>query len=206
MILQYYFEEIKNCEMCGDPTIGHRLLGQRLNQSQGLSPKKKIGISVSIKQCRKCNLIYSSPQPIPFDIQDHYGVPPENYWRHAEYFEVKPDYFLNQINTAKELLPYKNGMAALDVGAGLGKCMIALENSGFDSYGFEPSNSFYERAISKMNIDPRKLKLGAIENVEYSENSFDFITFGVVIRAFVSSFEMPSKSYSLAQAKRDHSY
>ena len=40
---------------------------------------------------------------------------------------------------------------------------------------------FYERAISKMNIDPGKLKLGMIEDVDYPENHFDFITFGAVL-------------------------
>ena len=179
MALRYFFEEIKECEMCGDSTDTHKILGQRLNQTQGLSPKKRTGISVSIKQCTKCNLIYSSPQPVPFDIQDHYGIPPEAYWK-QEYFEINPNYSLNQISNAKELLPYTNGMTALDVGAGLGKCMIALENSGFDAYGFEPSVPFYERAISKMKIKPQKLKLGAIENVAYPQNSFDFITFGAV--------------------------
>jgi ubiquinone/menaquinone biosynthesis C-methylase UbiE len=71
-------------------------------------------------------------------------------------------------------------MKALDIGAGLGKAMISLKKAGFDAYGFEPSKSFYERAVSKMNIDPDKLKPGMIEEVDYPENTFDFITFGAV--------------------------
>ena len=180
MAVGYFFEEIKSCEMCGDPVGNHKLLGQRLNRTQGLTPRRKSGISVSVRQCRKCRLIYSSPQPIPFDIQDHYNVPPETYWQNAEYFEVNPSYFINQITTVKKLLPFKNGVTALDVGAGLGKCMIALENAGFDAYGFEPSNSFYERAIAKMNISPGKLKLGTVEDIHYPPNFFDFVTFGAV--------------------------
>ena len=180
MTLRYYFEEIINCEMCGDSTINHRLLGQRLNQFQGLSPRKKAGISVSVKKCTRCNLIYSFPQPIPFDIQDHYGIPPESYWSNSEYFQVRPDYFSNQINMAHKLLSHFEGMTALDVGAGIGKCIISLEDSGFDAYGLEPSNTFYEKAISQMKISPEKLNLGTIENVEYPNNFFDFITFGAV--------------------------
>ncbi|HEX2536103.1 MAG TPA: hypothetical protein VHK69_20315, partial [Chitinophagaceae bacterium] len=61
--LRYYFEEVTRCEMCGDSTANHKVLGQRLNQSQGLQPKKKSGISVSVKKCSRCELIYSSPQP-----------------------------------------------------------------------------------------------------------------------------------------------
>ena len=63
--------------MCGAENTNHTILGQRLNKSQGLRPKKKIGISVSIQQCKNCNLIYSNPLPIPENLQDHYGTPPE---------------------------------------------------------------------------------------------------------------------------------
>ena len=56
---KYSFEDVDCCEMCGDRTKNHRVLGQRLNSSQGLSPKKKQGISVSVKECNSCGLIYS---------------------------------------------------------------------------------------------------------------------------------------------------
>ena len=142
-------------------------------------PRKKSGITVSVKQCTNCHLIYSSPQPVPHDIQDHYGIPPEEYWR-PEYFIFHPEYFVQEIEIAKRMLNFQNGMKALDIGAGIGKSMIALEKAGFDVVGFEPSAPFYERAISKMKIDPARIKLGMIENVEFEENSFDFITFMAV--------------------------
>ncbi|MBL0272569.1 MAG: class I SAM-dependent methyltransferase [Chitinophagaceae bacterium] len=176
---KYIFEEITHCEMCGDSTEKHKILGQRLNCSQGFRPKRKTGISVSVKQCTKCQLIYSSPQPIPFDIQDHYGIPPENYWV-PEYFNWTPDYYLQEINTLNKIKEITVGMKALDIGAGIGKCMLSLKNAGFEAYGFEPSKPFYERAISKMNIPIGNLKFGKIEDMEYKQDSFDFITFGAV--------------------------
>ena len=166
--------------MCGSPSSGHKLMGQRLNQTQGLRPQKKEGISVSVKKCRHCNLVYSSPQPVPFDIQDHYGIPPESYWS-PSYFHWTEDYFAPQIATLKKLMEIKQSMKALDVGAGIGKGMLSLGHAGFDTYGFEPSHPFYERAIAKMNIDPGKLKQGMIEEVNYPEDHFDFITFGAVL-------------------------
>lgn len=178
-IKKYYFHEVLSCDMCGDESKGHKVLGQRLNQSQGLSPKKKSGISVSVKKCKNCQLVYSSPQPIPFDIQDHYGTPPEDYWI-PSYFTWQPEYFARQIDNAKELLPFQPGMKALDVGAGLGKAMLSMQSKGFECFGLEPSIPFYERAISKMNITSSQMKLGIIEEVEYPDNSFDFITFGAV--------------------------
>ncbi len=163
--------------MCGAETGNDKLLGQRLNQSQGLSPRKKKGISVSIMKCRNCQLIYSQPMPIPFDIQQHYGVPPADYWRGID-FEWKSYYFAPEIKIVKELLPFKAGMKALDIGAGIGKAMTSLSKSGFDTYGLEPSATFYEMAISKMGISPDRLKAGMVENIDYPVKSFDFITFG----------------------------
>ena len=177
--LKYSFEEIAHCEMCGQPADKHKVIGQRMNKPLGLRPRKVSGISVSVKRCKNCWLHYSSPLPVPFDIQDHYGIPPEDYWKPV-YFQLDTNYFSNQIKTAKELIDFKPGMKSLDIGAGIGKGMIAMMNAGFDTYGFEPSRPYYERAISKMNISPGKLKLGMVEEMEYEENSFDFITYGAV--------------------------
>lgn len=191
---RYLFREVTHCEMCGDATNHHKILGQRLNTSQGYRPKNKTGISVSVKKCTNCNLIYSFPQPIPFDIQDHYGIPPEEYWV-EDYFKPNPDYFINEMDILKRLTQIKPGMKSLDVGAGLGKSMTVLSNAGFDAYGFEPSVTFYEKAISKMNISPEKLKYGTIEEMEYEENSFDFITLGVVLEHVYSPSSSLEKAY-----------
>lgn len=178
--LRYYFNYIDNCNMCEAKTDTHKILGKRLNQSQGKNPKKKIGITTTIAKCSNCGLVYSNPQPIPFDLQDHYGVPPENYWK-EDYFQVNNNYFKGEIARLKQLINFKKGMKSLDIGAGLGKAMIALSNEGFDAYGLEPSKPFYDRAISKMGINPNNLKLGMVEEIDYPENSFDFISFGVVL-------------------------
>lgn len=179
---KYTFEEVLNCEMCESPTSGHKILGQRLNKSQGFKPKKKEGITVTVKKCTRCNLAYSSPQPIPNDIQDHYGVPPEEYWsQNKDYFKWTPEYFSRQTETAKKLVNFHPGMKALDIGAGLGKAMITMEKAGFDAYGMEPSKPFYEKAISHMGMNPEKLKLGMVEDIDYPANEFDFITYGVVM-------------------------
>ncbi len=176
---KYFFEQVDYCEMCGSSTKAHKVLGQRLNQSQGFAPKKKEGISVSVKKCINCGLIYSSPQPIPSDIQDHYGIPPEEYWIPEE-FIISDHYFLKEITKAKSFLNFERGMKALDVGAGLGKCMIALEKAGFEAFGMEPSIPFYNRALDAMKINPERLQLGTMEEVNFPENFFDFITYGAV--------------------------
>lgn len=179
--------------MCGSSNAHHKILGKRLNQSQGKNPKSKTGITTGVVKCKNCNLIFSNPQPIPLNIQDHYGIPPESYWN-EEYFVTNDNYFNYEIAILKKLMTIKPGAKALDIGAGLGKSMIALDKIGFDTYGLEPSEPFYKKAIEKMKINPEKLKLGMIEEIDYIENEFDFITFGAVMEHLYS----PSQSIEKA--------
>lgn len=178
-VMQYTFEKITNCEMCGDSTDKHKILGQRMNQSQGLNPRNKAGISVSVQKCNSCNLIYSQPLSIPHNIQDHYGKPPEEYWK-SEYFDWNPSYFSDEIKIVKNLMDFERGMNALDIGCGLGKCMKSLEQAGFNVYGIESSETFYQKAITEMGIQKEKIHLGMLEEIELNEK-FDFITFGAVL-------------------------
>jgi 2-polyprenyl-3-methyl-5-hydroxy-6-metoxy-1,4-benzoquinol methylase len=178
--MRYDFVKVESCNMCGDDVKKHKILGQRLNGQVGFRPRNKQGITVTIARCNSCGLIYSNPMPIPFNLQDHYGIPPESYWI-PEYFEIDENNFSYEINVVKDLLGFKEGMTALDIGAGIGKSFISLTKAGFDTYGFEPSVPFYERAINKMGIPGERLKLGSIEEIEYEKNSFDFITFGAVL-------------------------
>lgn len=178
--LKYTFQYITHCNMCGADSSKHRVLGKRLNRSQGKRPSNKIGITTTVLKCKDCGLIYSNPQPIPNDLQDHYGIPPEDYWK-DEYFIENKDYFKKEIEVLEKIMKVSVGMKSLDIGAGLGKQMIALADAGFDAHGFEPSKPFYRQAISKMKIDPTKLKLGMIEELEYPDNYFDFISFGAVL-------------------------
>ncbi|HEY6502872.1 MAG TPA: class I SAM-dependent methyltransferase [Chitinophagaceae bacterium] len=178
--LNYKFYPVTACNMCGSGPADHKVIGQRLNQSTGMKPKRKHGIAVSVLKCKKCGLIFPDPMPVPNDIQDHYGIPPESYWK-DEYFTWNEGYFEGEIEKLKQLMTITPGMKALDIGAGLGKCMLSLQNAGFDVYGMEPSVPFYERAINRMNISKEKLKLGMLEDIEYPEKEFDFITFGAVL-------------------------
>ena len=166
--------------MCGSLSASHKILGKRLNASQGRNPRNKTGITTTVARCSDCGLIYSNPQPVPASIQDHYGIPPEEYWR-SEYFTISDDYFSHEIATLKQQYSFRPGDKALDIGAGLGKGMIALERAGFESYGFEPSEPFYHRALEHMKLSRDRLQLSSIENAVYPLQHFDFITFGAVL-------------------------
>lgn len=190
---KYTFNPITHCNMCGAESANHKVLGKRLNHSQGKNPKSKTGVCTTIVKCKSCGLVFSNPIPIPVNIQDHYGIPPEEYWK-SEYFIVNESDFAYVIEKAKQLIDFKLGMKSLDCGAGIGKSMIAFKNAGFDAYGFEASEPFYKRGIEKMKISPEKLQLGMIENVEFPNDYFDLITFKAVLEHFYN----PSQSITKA--------
>lgn len=166
--------------MCGASVDDAKVLGRRMNQSQGVRPKQKVGIATTVMKCQSCGLIFSNPLPIPQTMEQHYGTPPESYW-HEDYFKIDENYFKPQIDTFFSLYDKSENLTALDIGAGIGKCMRALENHGFDAYGFEPPEPFYKRAIENMKTSEEKIKLSSLEDSEYSEEKFDFITFGAVL-------------------------
>jgi SAM-dependent methyltransferase len=176
----YNFISQENCNMCKAPTNTAKVLGVRLNQSQGARPRGKTGIGVTICRCRNCGLEFPQPLPVPRSISDHYGVPPESYWQ-EDYFFFDASYFGKQIEEAKRLLGFSDGMTALDIGAGIGKAMIALEMAGFDVHGIEPSEPFRRKAIERMNIAEERILPESVESARFSDNNFDFITFGAVL-------------------------
>ena len=109
-----------------------------MNRSQGFRPTQKVGISTTVVRCTACGLVYSNPLPVPESMSQHYGVPPESYWV-KEYFVLDDAYFGSQIDRFFKLHGRDSeALQALDVGAGVGKCMIALERRGFSAFGIEP--------------------------------------------------------------------
>lgn len=180
MNITYNFKPIKACNMCGTGVQDFSNLGIRLNQSQGLTPKKKSGIAVSVKKCNNCNLVFADPQPLPNSIMEQYDIAPEEYWKSNE-FHWDETYFHNELKILKSLQKPSKEMKALDVGAGYGRCLLSLEKAGYESHGFEPSKPFYDLAISKFGINRERIRLSTMEEIDYPENFFDFITFGAVL-------------------------
>jgi 2-polyprenyl-3-methyl-5-hydroxy-6-metoxy-1,4-benzoquinol methylase len=164
--------------MCGQSKT--KILGMRLNQSQGRHPRRVSGVGVSVRKCLTCELIFADPMPVPLDMSDHYELPPTAYWT-PSYFAIVEDYFSAEIESAKALLGGPDGKVALDIGAGIGKCMVALARAGFEVYGIEPSASFRDLALAEMGIAAERLQLASIEDASFSPNTFDFITFGAVL-------------------------
>lgn len=181
--MEYRYKDHDACNMCGFE--GRRVLGRRLNTRQGLRPQKKVGIATTVVQCSQCGLISPAPIPYPARLEQHYGVSPESYWK-PEYFAIEPDYLKGVINLFHSLHGANGNdrLVALDVGAGIGKGMIALANAGFEAYGLEGSETFYRMAIDKMNVSPDRLNLSTVEDATYEKSYFDFINMSAVLEHF----------------------
>ncbi|MGF1549201.1 MAG: class I SAM-dependent methyltransferase [Sphingomonadaceae bacterium] len=176
--LRYSFLRVERCNMCRGRDF--RMLGMRLNRSQGMRPRSVPGIATSVMQCRSCSLIFANPLPVPARLDDHYGLPAESYWK-EHYFSPSPAYFARQIAHAGELLGPRENPRALDIGAGIGKAMAALAAAGYDCHGIEPSASFRDVAIARGGIAADRIALATLEEAEYPAEFFDFITFGAVL-------------------------
>lgn len=177
----YTFQPQARCNMCTAPVADSAdTLGKRLGQHQGIRPRKRVGVATTIQRCRNCGLIFSNPMPVPQDIGQHYDVPVESYW--ARDMTVTDAYFARQIELFRSLWGRGGSRAAaLDIGAGVGLAMASLERAGFDAYGLEPSAPFREVAVSRSGISPERLSLTGVEEADYPDESFDFVTFGAVV-------------------------
>jgi 2-polyprenyl-3-methyl-5-hydroxy-6-metoxy-1,4-benzoquinol methylase len=177
MMLDYIFKNIKKCNMCGSATSKHILLGQRLDKRQGINPKNKTGISVSVMKCNICGLVYNQPMPIPGNIWNHYDIDINDYWDNPSQLYSK-DYFCSQLNTFKQLYGnvHLKKMKALDVGSGLGQTVVALDRAGFEALGIEPSPSFYDKALQYSRLSAESFINVSLEEHTLPDKEYDLIT------------------------------
>lgn len=176
----YTFRRTTHCNMCGTSTHQSEVVGLRLDQSQGRNPRSKRGVAVSVCRCRSCGLLFADPLPTPASIEDHYGLPPASYWQNVS-FRPAPGYFARQVSVAKTLLGFSAGMRSIDIGLGLGKAALVMRDAGFDVHGIEPSPPFYAKAIDLLGGDQERFQLSSLEDAQFAERSFDFVTFGAVL-------------------------
>jgi SAM-dependent methyltransferase len=197
----YNFIEVESCNMCAAGSRHFRVLGKRLNKSQGLKPYTKIGIAVTVCQCKVCGLIFPNPLPIPLSIQQHYGIPAEKYWN-SEYLNLKNHTIsIDKDKWESKLGKIHSSFRSLDIGAGIGKHMLQMQTLGIDAYGIEPSEIFYQKAIELAKIPENRLFNTSIEDAEFEPAFFDFINFGVVLEHIYNPSTAISKAISWLKPK-----
>lgn len=124
-------------------------------------------------------LRFANPIPIPLKFEDHYNIEVDNYFEKGlkDYDENS---FKEEISYFKANYSVLPKLRSLDIGAGLGKVMKAMNREGLDAYGIEPSESFHHYAVNNMEIPEDRLSSTTIENANFENNFFDLITFSAV--------------------------
>lgn len=180
----YHFWEFEACPVCGAGASHWKSLGFRLDRSTGFRLKFPAAKAVQVNRCRSCETVFPNPLPVPQAITDHYGVPAEDYWK-PSYFNVQEDYMRAIIAQAKRYLAADPARpqpwTALDVGAGIGKAVVAFNRAGFDAYGLEPSPQFRAKALEKMGIAEDRLIESTAEAAPFEAEMFDFVNLAAVL-------------------------
>lgn len=176
----FRFVPAERCAMCGAGREAFRFLGRRLDRHQGLSVRRRTGASVSVVRCRTCGLVFPDPMPLPDSPASLYGVAPDSYWP-PEYFAPPSPAVAAFFAETRSMLGARKRPTALDVGAGIGKGVLALRDAGFDAVGLEPSPTFRALALERMGLGEADVLLGAIEDASFPEAGFDFVNFGAVL-------------------------
>lgn len=176
----YHFQSVTACEMCGSSENEWRIKGRRLDRSQGWRPWRVSGAATTVVRCRVCGLVFANPMPLPATLSDHYEVDAVSYFG-AERAGIDEDVFQDEIRRACDLLSGIPRPSALDVGAGTGRVMAALQRAGFETWGIEPSSSFRDHGLGIYDLDSEKFLLTSLEEAALPAATFDFITFGAVL-------------------------
>ncbi|HGJ63837.1 TPA: class I SAM-dependent methyltransferase [bacterium] len=179
--------------MCGAEKDRFKFLGYRLNRAQGLRPAKKEGVKTKIFRCRRCGIVFPDPMPVPVNLDFHYNISPADYWDNDYLNDNEAaSVFVNHI---KDVLEYRPGLKALDVGSGFGQYLRAMLNSGFDAYGIEPSTRFCQYACEN-GIPKDRIFQVAVEDAVLENNSFDFIFLGAILEHVINPSETLKKCVS----------
>jgi 2-polyprenyl-3-methyl-5-hydroxy-6-metoxy-1,4-benzoquinol methylase len=191
-VATYTFINRNQCPACDD-VENQNFYGRRSSKRGGLRPWQVVSLDIPIIRCCACELIYSNPLPIPASISQHYGVTPQEYWP-DDYF--KPDELTIQIesNAIESIISSKKVIQFLDIGAGIGKTMKQMAIRGWETWGIEPGEQFYNAAIVKNGIPRERLQLSSIEEAQFENDFFDVISFGAVLEHLYKPFKCLEKS------------
>lgn len=177
----YRFDPVAQCNMCAAPADRFRVLGMRLNRSQGRDPRNVRGAGVTIVRCTGCGLVFPDPQPVPTSIQDHYAMSGEDYWQDGRSDPQMSPASLAHWQDLRAKFGVEGAPVALDVGVGSGFTAQAMIAAGFEFYGFEPIPQFRAIALRTLGLGEDRVEACGIEGADYPSESFDLINFGAVL-------------------------
>lgn len=96
-------------------------------------------------------------------------------------------------DTLKELLPDFTGRRMLDLGCGYGwHCIYAMEQGADSAVGIDISSRMLEVARSKTSYPQVEYKCVAMEDMEFSKESFDIVLSSLALH-YIESFDTVAK-------------
>lgn len=191
-----FFESIP-CNLCGNDDTGVDVLYEFDRDNIPATHKDFIRIYSSastevfyerLVRCKRCGLIYISPQPRRELIIDGYSSAEDKQYVSQEKGRLIT--FRNCLKTVKQLSPSGR---LLDIGAAAGMFVKAAKDAGYEAYGVEPSAWMANFAKERygVNVFP-----GVVEDAKFKDASFDIITMWDVLE------HVPDPMSTLKEVKR----
>lgn len=152
-----------------------RFIGYKLNNPQGLFPKRNYEGAGKVYRCKNCGLIYNNPPLMLGDaVFEKDDSLLEHTFQNADLIRSAPAYIdiLDFLKNEAGLLP---GAKALDLGSGAGRVAFALRRAGYETYAVEPKKELFEFCVKNDLSDKDKTFNTSFEQTDFAENSFDFI-------------------------------
>lgn len=191
-----FFEDIP-CNLCGNDDAGIDILYEADAEKIPRTTERfrEIYSSAStdvfyerVVRCKRCGLIYISPQPRRELIINGYASAEDEQYVSQEKGRLIT--FKNCLKTVRQLSPTGR---LLDIGAASGIFVKAAKDAGYDAYGVEPSMWMSNFAKERYGVT---VFPGVLEDAKFDDNSFDVITMWDVLE------HVPDPMSTLKEVKR----
>lgn len=141
--------------------------------------------------CANCKLVFTNPQPIQEELLKKYGKEYYAHWITSEQQKRRIKLWKRRLNVVKKILPQGK---LLDVGCGEGLFLYCAKQAGYDVWGVEISEFAVKYAKEKFKLN---ILNSTLENSNFSNNSFDIITFWHTLEHLPSPDITLKKAYQL---------
>ena len=127
----------------------------------------------AVRQCRKCRLVWRSPQTTVTELGELYRS--YDFAKSVEtqrqlYQRKRLRSYERMLAELERIAPSHDYVRLLDVGCGYGWFLQASQNAGYQVYGIEPSPHLAAQAAA---IAGHRVTCGLFEHAQYPEESFD---------------------------------
>ena len=165
------------CRLCGSDDRAHV-------ESHSGDRYRPPGTVTTTVVCRRCGLVYASPQPGGAELEDLYcgayggqrtGAPERFYLDRKDYdAELRADFITQR-------LPSGEPGRALEIGAGAGNQLAVLKQRGWEVLGMEPTPGYAAYARESLGVEVAE---GYFDEHSFEPGSFDLAIMAEVLEHF----------------------